>query len=260
MKLPNWLKIVWWILLAGFFAFIFYQRYDSIISGDSIPIDIVIFLTLIALLTIPLFQEVNFFGVSLKKEIEKIKSDVKEQILNLRSDIQSTVNMKTEMSQQVQLLPPPTDAELQDIKTDLKSTLEQLKQKGLEKIIPKFEIPEDNRFLFEVRYTIENELRRIWSKWKAKIIEMGLWTGQGFKELEHPQSAFQIVSSLSELKIIDARFSSLIREVYRVCAPAIHGEEVSQTAVGFVRDVAPGLIASLKATDINWSGDKIKEE
>jgi hypothetical protein len=264
MKLPNWLKIIWWLLLLGFFAYLLSQRYDSIMSGATSATDIVIFLIFIALLSIPLFQEVNFFGVQLKREIDNLRTEFKEQIVNLRSDIQNTINMRTEISPQIQFLTPPTDSELQDIKRDLKSTLEQIKEKGLEKPTPEFEVPGDNRFLFEVRYTIENELRRIWKQWQANTREWRLWSmpwsEQAAAELERPQSVVRIIRSLSELGIITPELSSVIREVYRTCSPAIHGEKVSQTAVGFVRDVAPGLITSLEATEPTFKPKHKAEE
>ena len=272
MKLPNWLKIVWWLLLVGFFAYLLSQRFDSIVSGAASTIDIVIFLIFIALLSIPLFREVDFFGVRLKREIDTLRTEFKEQIINLRSDI-NTINMKAEISPHIQLLTPPSDLELQDLKKDLKYTLEQIREKGLEKATAKLEIPDDNRFLFEARYALEKELRRIWEEWRANIKQWRLWSAppssdwsvrpwseQAAAELERHQSVFQITRSLDELGIIAPELSSVIREVYRVCTPAIHGEEVSQTAVGFVKDVAPGLIASLKATEATSKPKPQKEE
>jgi hypothetical protein len=39
----------------------------------------------------------------------------------------------------------------------------------------------------------------------------------------------------------------VIREVSIVCSPAIHGEQISNTKVNFVRDIAPKLIETLRA-------------
>jgi len=261
MKTPKWLRVVWWLLLVGLATYFLWQRFDSITSGATNATDIVIFLIWIALLTIPLFQEVSIFGVSFKKEIDNLRTEFKEQINYLKSDIQNTISMRTEISPQIQILTPPTDSEVQDLKKDFKSILEQtLKEKGLEKPTSKLEIPDDNKFLFAVRYAIENELRRIWKQWQARVEEVRLWTGQFAEELERPQSVFQIVRSLNELRIIDPGLSSVIREVYRACSPAIHGEYVSQTVVGFVRDVSPSLIASLQATQVTFIAKHKSEE
>jgi hypothetical protein len=249
MRLPNWLKIVWWLVITGFFAYLLSQRYTSIISGDTSATDIVIFLIFVALFSIPLFQEVDFFGVRLKKEIDTLRTEFKEDIVNLRSDIQNTINMRTEISPHINLLTSRSDSEIRNLEEQIKPILEKtLKAKGIgiEKEAYKFEISDNIKLLFDVRYTIEKELRRIWRRQWASVIGASLWTGQPIEEQERPKSIFQITSSLERFGVITPEFSGIIREVYRTCSPAIHGEEVSQTAVGFVRDVAPGLIASLK--------------
>lgn len=247
-------------MLIAFFTWLLSQRYNAIISGTSNATDIVLFLIWIAFIAAFIFQEVDFFGVRLKKEIHDLKSEFKEQIINLRSDVQNTINMRTEISQQIQLSIPPTESELKEFINNYKPILEQIKGRGLEKATSKIEIPDDNKFLFEVRYVIEKELRRIWGQWQAITREIGFWTGRAAEVLERPQSSFQIIRSLSELGTITPQLSSLLREVYRACSPAVHGEEVSQTAIGFVRDVAPGLITSLRAINVAIQPkDKTKE-
>jgi len=244
MKLPNWLKITWWIILIIFFSYLAAQRYDSIIEGSSTTTDIFIFLIWVALITAPLFRAVNVFGIGFKNEFDNFKNEVRGQILNLRSEIQNTVTMSAEISPQIQILTPLPDSKLIELKNDFKSILEQtLKEKGIEKEIVRFDIPNDTTFLFKVRYSIESELRRISKQLQDRT---RLWKIKFSKEPERPQSIFQITRSLDELGIITHELSNIIREVYRVCTPAIHGEEVSQTALGFVKDIAPGLIASLK--------------
>lgn len=245
MKIPNWLKIIWWVLLVGFFAYLLSQRYDSIMSGAATATDIVIFLILIALLAIPLFQEVSLFGVSFKKEIENLKSEFEKQIISLKSVIQSTINIYPSI--------PPPDSELPSIEERIRPVLEQvLKEQGIQKPVPTlkdFTIPDNTIYLISVRYTIEQELRRIWKQWQETRWELSAWSGQVVEEQERPKSIFQITRSLDELGIITPELSNAIREVYRVCSPAIHGEAISQTAIGFVRDIAPELIAILKTTE-----------
>ena len=131
MKLPNRLKIVWWLLITGFFVYLLSQRYESIIGGASTPIDIVLFLILAALLIIPLFQEVNIFGVSLKKG---------------------------------NVYPSPSpDNKLPKIRKIAEATLkEELGELTVEPLpSPEVTIPNDVSYLFMVRYNIENELIRL---------------------------------------------------------------------------------------------------
>ena len=47
-------------------------------------------------------------------------------------------------------------------------------------------------------------------------------------------------------ELIAPQMGNAIREVYSVCSPAIHGEEVSSAQVDFVRNTAPELIPALE--------------
>ena len=231
MKIPNWAKIIWWILLAGFFAYLLSQRYDSIISGAASATDIVIFLILIALLVIPLFQEVSIFGVSFKKEIDNLRRDVKEQFVDLRSEIQNTINIYPPS--------PSTDSELHDLEKSIKPIFEQtLKEHGISKAVPlqqQVDVPSDTQFLFSVRYAIENELKRI-VKW--------LWAPP---EERRYRTVLQIADILSKRGTITHTGVDIIREVFAICSAAIHGEDVSTNSVKFVKDTAPPLLAYLKS-------------
>ena len=238
MKIPNRVKIIWWFLLAGFLAYLLSQRYDSIISGATSATDIVIFLIFIALLSTPLFQEVDFFGVRLKREIDTLRTEFKEQIINLRSDIQNTINMRTEISPHIYLA-PPSDSELRSIEERIRPILEQtLKQLGIEKPAPKIEeiVPDDTQFLFSVRYAIENELKRI-AKW--------LWIPQERRY----RTALQIANDLLQRGAIVPASVELIREVFAICSSAIHGEDVTETSVKFVKDASSPLLAYLKSIE-----------
>jgi len=249
MKIPNWAKIIWWILLAGFFAYLLSQRYNSIISGAATPMDIVIFLILIALLAIPLFQEVSFFGVSLKKEFDNLKSEVKEQIINLRSDIQSTINMRTEISPHIYFPYPPPDSELSAIEKGIQTIIAQTsKERGIEKPTPTTAeslAPEDTLYLFSVRYALEKELGRILNARFAPLMP------KGYIE------AIDIINYLRDRGNITQPLHKAIREVYNICSIGIHGGEISEKSSEFVRKVSPGLLATLKSVEaINWQTDK----
>jgi hypothetical protein len=248
MKLPTWLKIGWWFLLVGFFSHLLYQRYDSIMTGAATATDIVIFLILIALITIPLFHEVSLFGVGFRKEIDNLRTDVREQIINLRSEIQNTINMRAEISPQIYLA-PPTDSELPSIEERIRPILEQvLKEQGIERpVLPPEDriVPDNTQYLFSVRYALEKELRRIWQDSKTEII---LWKGQRASDVEwRPRPFVQILQFLSDSGILVPEVHNGIREVYAICSSAIHGGDISEAKINFVRDVALGLIESLKA-------------
>ena len=241
MKLPNWLRIIWWFLLVGFFAYLLYQRYEFIIRGTATGTDIVIFVILIALAAIPLFQEVSIFGVSFKKKIDSLRNDIEKQIFSLRSEIKNVIYLYPPT--------PPPDSELASIEERIRPIIGQtLKELGMEKPVPITEetrVPDVTQFLFSIRYAIENELRRIFNvRWESLVKE-------GYLSIP------QMLRELYDLKKVEPQIHDAIREVNAICSAGIHGKEVSEKAVNFVRDVAPGLLASLRAVKtIGW----IKEQ
>ena len=98
MKLPNWFKILWWIFLLLIVTYFGWQRYDSFAKGSVTVLDVFVFLIWMALLLIPLFKEVKFFGIELKQEIDSLRKEVKEQIVNLRSEIQTSISLQNRIN------------------------------------------------------------------------------------------------------------------------------------------------------------------
>jgi hypothetical protein len=58
MKLPNWFRIVWWalsiLLITGMLIAL-----DDLFTGHAVAFDVVMFLVLVAVCLMPLFQELN---------------------------------------------------------------------------------------------------------------------------------------------------------------------------------------------------------
>jgi hypothetical protein len=95
------------------------------------------------------------------------------------------------------------------------------------------EVPPDVQFLVLTRYSIERELRQLW---KASF-------GTDAERLSAPR----LLPALVESGILTTNLAKAIREVYSVCSPAVHGEDISQAKVRFVRDLAPDLLSTLRA-------------
>lgn len=208
---------------------------DSIIKGQASAFDIFAFVVWICFLLVPLFQEINFFGIKLKQQIE----DVKEKIADLRNEIHNSINVRAQFNPQIFMTPPPPDSQLPVIEQRLITILEEARRnlgisgQNISSQIP--EIGHNIKTLFNARYHIERELRRIWRD-----------RFEGEKR-NRPVQISQITSTLVESQLIDARLASVIREVYSICSPAIHGEDISERQVAFVSDIAPGLIETLRA-------------
>lgn len=234
-------KTIWWILLIGILTYLLSHRYVAIVNGLAEPLDIFIFLIWVCLLLIPIFEEVNIFGIKLKNEIDSLKKDIKQQILNLRNYIQNSINVQTYFNPQLTMAPPP-DAKLTTLEERFKVILEDsLKDLGVTRPTDNsmdYEVPYEVNKLFYVRYQIEKELRRIWNQ-RFKY-------GEDDDRRSHVPMV-KITRSLIESQLIDSKLGHIISEVYAICSPAIHGEDISDRQIKFVEDIAPELIATLKA-------------
>lgn len=237
MRFPNWFKIVWWAALLALLSFILSLRFTAIRTGQAAPVDVFIFLVWVAMLLVPLFQEVSFFGISLKQQVRELV----DQVSSLRSEFHNTVDIRNQISPIFQIPAPPPDSKLPEIEERLRTILEEVRRsQGVRQdqvSTDKFEVPQNVGILFEARYEIERELRRIWRQ----------RTDQG--ETRRALPVFQIARSLANEGVLDPGLANVVREVYSVASPAIHGESVSNAQVAFVKDVAPKLVATLKAIE-----------
>ncbi len=235
MKLPNWFRIAWWAGVLGLVTWLLSKRYDDFVAGRSSPTDVFLFVVWIALLLAPVFQEVSLFGISLKQKFDELKTE----LAGLRADIQNSVAVTTSISPTIQLPTPPPDTQLPALEERMTRVLEGVLQSyGIRpsEVQPEgAQVPDDALYLFTVRYSIERELRRIWDKRMEA------------ERFPRPLSAVQIASSLVNEGFIDPGILNVLREVYSVASPAIHGVQVTKPQVQFVRDVAPRLLAALRA-------------
>lgn len=234
MILPNWLKIAWWVLLLVGLGSVLSTRLSAFTSGTAVGIDVALLVTWIALLLAPLFQEVTVFGITLKQQIAGLKDEVSA----LRNDIRNSVDIRTQVNPTFNVPAPPPDSQLPALEGRLRELLSDvLRDFGIEQVRPVAELqpaPDNVTFLFNVRYQIERELRRIWSDFD-QVEESG-----------RPAPVFRIASTLAREGLLDDRLARAVQEVYRVASPAVHGEPVSDAQVAFVRDVAPELVSALR--------------
>jgi hypothetical protein len=234
MKLPNWFKIIWWALLFALLTFFLFQRYPDLVQGRAAASDVFIFSVWAALVLVPLFQELNLFGIELKQELHELRFELKSELLNLRSEIESTAETQARVN-----LVPLTDAEL--------PALEKRAQIAVKKTIQEYGLPHEpsltsrisvddyTQSLFEARYSIERELRRIAA---ARL-------GIGGEHSQHQIA--DIIAPLIQSQVLDLGLASVIREVYAVCSSAIHGQNPSEAQVRFVENILPGLLKALHA-------------
>jgi hypothetical protein len=239
MKFPNWFKITWWVVILVAIGFLLYQRYADISLGKGNSVDLFILVIWVALAISPLFQEISLPGITLKQQLEELKKDVKQELVNVRTAIANSVDVRTQVNSYYPA--PPPDNQLPALEEKIKVALgNALEKYGLE---PKKEgqeilkVDDDIMFLFSARYALEKEIRRIW---KERL-------GDENEKQRRPLPVYSLVQGIVQAELINPQLGHLIREAYSVCSPAIHGEEISEAKVSFVKDVVPELVSVLRA-------------
>ncbi len=208
-------------------------------KGQANNIDAFLFLLLAVLFLLPLFQEFDFFGLKLKSELSSLKGEIREQILNIRSDINS-IRINTQVNPQF-ILQVPSDSQIPSIETEFNKALQQtLKSYNIRqprKVQTEFEVPSDIDYLIKARYALEKEVRKLGKSVMEKEDE----------DRVYPLAFQQIVRSLRKSEIINADLEEVLKQIYAICSKAAHSEHVSEAKIGFVKEIAPDLIATLKA-------------
>lgn len=237
MKLPNWARIIWWLVITGSLTFFLRSRLPDLLDGNANAADIAVFGVWMALLLAPLFSEVTLLGVTLKSEIQELKSTVATQLHEIRGEVRNAVDVRATFSPQFHIPAPVADAQLPQLEERIKAAVAgALDAQGLKEQPkqPALAVDDDVAFLFATRYHIETELRRL-----AAGRELSASTRRHIP-------TFQLVRHLSESEILPPDLGNAIREVYAVCSPAIHGQDVTEAQLSFVKDVGPQLVATLR--------------
>jgi hypothetical protein len=233
MKLPEWfkwLRLALWLAIIAFFSWLLSQRVTHILDGTATNTDIMILLIWVALLTAVIFQEVDFFGVRLRREIENVKNEFEKQIVSLKSEIKQ--------NQTVNVYPPPSpDSQLPEIRRLAEATL-----KGeLEKLVvkqtptPDATVPNDVLNLFTVRYSIESELKRLTDLcWQSE------------DKTFYPRTVIQKLEFLVKMNVIHPNLARILKEMYAQSSAAVHGEQISEQATQWIMHDAASTVQVLK--------------
>jgi hypothetical protein len=245
MKLPTWFKISWWVLITVLTGCLFYSRFPAIAEGRSAPVDVFIFLVLVALLLVPIFQEVSFFGLKFKQAIDDLKENISTQLAVFKADIQTTITNTSNVNVTFPHSAPPDD-QLPDLENRIRTAVsEALQEEGISSAHISepvdFVVDEHTDFLFRTRHTIEKKLRNIAST---------------FTDLPQRRAVpiHKLTNMLVQEELVNPKIAHAIREIYSVCSPAIHGEQVTKAQVGFVRDVAPQVVDALNEIERRTTG------
>lgn len=225
IKPKTWVKSIWWLVLVILLICFLFPRIGYIQNGNAQPFDIFLFLVLISLLLIPLFQEVELFGIKLKKELEDIKENINVRFNSLSAEIKNTISVSPTIN-----FPLPTDEGINEFKQKYRDSITTT---GAD-IETAIDVPNDNIYLFKIRYAIENQLRRIIQKNKS-----------GYEPI-HAYNLSILLSDLFSYQIISGEEASALRDIIAICNFGIHDKPITTTQVNFVKEIGEKFINKLK--------------
>ena len=198
---------------------------DSAFLLDTLDGVDLIFLVWLVLLVFPLFTEIEFLGVKLKREVERIRDEVRNSSLELRQQMLENrmvgANSVTNSFQAASVLPS-------------KAELEQAEQKYRKNALPVAaltDVPEQPLALFKARYTLENQIRSICAK-------------AGYDGIP---AVSAMIRYLNQREYINGNTATLAAQIYQIASRGMHGEIVSSEYTEFVRQVLPAVISALDA-------------
>ncbi len=236
MIVPKEYKTLYWAALIISGLLIILTRVKEIVAGNSYAIDILIISVVIALLIVPIFNEMSFFGFGFKGAINDLRNDLKNDYLNLRNEIQTNLNIPLTVN--VGRENAPNDSEIQRIDDALARMAELIH--GREISIERddsqlFTSNENDVYLFKVRLEIEKELQRI-----TEI----LFPTRGRKE-----SAGIMLNRLLRTEIFYPNMIPAIKDILSIGNMGVHGEAVTPRQLEFVQKWYPNIIDLLRNYD-----------
>lgn len=195
-----------------------------------------IFILWLILLLFPLISEMEFFGITIKKEVEKevkkATEDQKEIIKFLQQQV-STLQMNSSINNHIQFSAPlPAEKELDE---KLPEYADESKHNEIGALSSNADeqfayVSEDNVRLFKSRLNIEISLRTLCEK------------------IGHPyrMNVYQMVDLLIRCEVISAKTGDLIRQIQKISSHGVHGELISSNYITFVKKAYPIIMKELE--------------
>lgn len=194
-----------------------------------------VFIIWVILLVLPLFSELEFLGVKVKKEVkkavEKSNEEVKASLNNLQqlvSQIQISNSVAPQFTINSGLL--PSEERIDNLIKEIHLLNEQNKDKQVEQR-DEITIPASNLELFKMRYEIEIRIR--------EALELIGYTGK------NRTSLMQATYYLNQQGALDPTSTDLIIQMLRIANRGVHGEIIGQKYMDFASQAYPQIIDGL---------------
>lgn len=225
------IKNIWYVILLSGSSIYVWFNISKINQFEKFNLENLVFVLWLLLLLLPLFSEMELFGIKLKKEIEKVKQENKEEIKELRQYIQ-TISISSNLSNHVEVtntIPLPNKEGLQESKSELKKDIgaepEQKAALLAKDLLEK--IPEDSVYLFQVRLVVEDLMYKL-------AVNCGYNGGKN--------SFPQMLEHLTRNEYLNNRIIESLQQVRTICNRGVHGEIVSDDYLDYVKEAYPFLV------------------
>lgn len=179
---------------------------------------------------VPLFSEISLGGLTVKRQVEAMKTEMKDelrtQFQSVRHDLNMALQVNSSQNQQFSFNFAPPDATLRerlakqdDILPSTKATPSDLIESP----------PQEAHLFFSVRYALDREIDRLYRADTPRRAPIG-----------------RALSALVDDNTISPDLSAMTRELYAVCSPAIHGAKPTDDQIHYVTNFAPRVLAALR--------------
>lgn len=235
-KLLSFLKEkLWYIFLLAISTIYLGINRFAIKKLDDASMLSAVFIIWVILLALPLFSELEFLGVKVKKEVkkavEKSNEEVKASLDNLQQ-IVSQIQVSNSVAPQFTINSGslPTEEKIDKLTEELHLFNEQNKNKQAEQQ-DKVTIPVQNLELFKMRYGIEVRLK--------EALEL---IGYNSK---NRASLMQGTYYLNQQGVLDPTSTDLVIQMLRIANRGVHGEIIGQKYMDFASEAYPQIIDAL---------------
>lgn len=235
-KLYSFLKEkLWYIFLLAISTIYLVINRFAIEKLDDASMLSTVFIIWVILLVLPLFSELEFLGVKVKKEVkkavEKSNEEVKASLNNLQQLV-SQIQVSNSVSPQFTINSGslPSEGKIDKLTEELHLYNEQNKNKQAEQQ-DKVNIPTQNLELFKMRYGIEVKLN--------DALDLIGYNGKNHISL------IQSANYLSQQGVLDPTSTDLLIQVVRIANRGVHGEIIGQKYLDFASEAYPKIIDAL---------------
>ena len=225
----------WYIVLLTISTAYLVSNRFAIEKLDDASMLSTVFIIWVILLVLPLFSEMEFLGVKVKKEVkkavEKSNEEVKASLDNLQQ-IVSQIQVSNSVAPQFTINSGslPSEERIDNLIKEIRLLNEQNTNKQTEKQ-DKVNIPTQNIELFKMRYGIEVKLN--------DALDLIGYNGKNHISL------IQSANYLSQQGVLDPTSTDLLIQVVRIANRGVHGEIIGQKYLDFASEAYPKIIDAL---------------